>query len=235
MHAQKLSIPGRLPSMTVKMFPFPPFQENTYVCHDAGSAALIDPGASNASQRQEILDYISEQGVSIDHLLLTHAHIDHILSCKFFAEQFEKSFKMHAADVPLLENADEQGRLFNVPIEQPPGPGALLEEGDELSLGQAHWEVLHCPGHSPGSICFYDRANGFVISGDTIFEGSIGRTDLWQASAEQLLQAIDEKLLVLPDETILYPGHGAETTVGSERRNNPFLEELSGGKQSDSV
>ncbi len=211
--------------MTIKSFTAAPFQENTYVCHDGGSAALIDPGVSNDTQRQAIIDHISEHDLRVEHLLLTHAHIDHILSCTFFAEHFGGAFKMHEADVPLLENAQEQGRLFNVPIEQPPPPGELLEEGDSVSLGTARWQVLHTPGHSPGSICFYDRAHQFVISGDTVFQGSIGRTDLWQASSEQLLRAIREKLLVLDDDTVLYPGHGPQTTVGRERRSNPFLQE----------
>jgi glyoxylase-like metal-dependent hydrolase (beta-lactamase superfamily II) len=208
------------------MFTVPPFQENTYVCHDAGAAAVIDPGASNESQREEILEYISARDLTVEHLMLTHAHIDHILSCKFFAERFEQSFKMHAADVPLLENAQEQGRLFNVPIEQPPPPGDLLAQGDTITLGRSRWKILHCPGHSPGSICFYDREHAFVISGDTVFEGSIGRTDLWQGSTEQLLQSIEEKLLVLDDSVVLYPGHGSQTTIGRERQSNPFLQEL---------
>lgn len=210
--------------MTIRRFTVSPFQENTYVCHDDGSAVLIDPGTSNASERQEVLDYIEENDLRMEHLLLTHAHIDHILGCRFFADHFGQSFKMHAADVPLLENAREQGRLFNVPIEQPPSPETLLDEGDTVSVGRSSWEILHCPGHSPGSICFYDRAQGFVICGDTVFQGSIGRTDLWQASSEQLLHSIAEKLLVLDDETVLYPGHGPKTTVGEERVSNPFLQ-----------
>lgn len=211
--------------MTIKQFTVSPFQENTYVCHDDGAGVLIDPGTSNASEREEVLDYLDENDLYIEHLLLTHAHIDHILGCKFFADRYGRSFKMHAADAPLLENAHEQGRLFNVPIEQPPPPEAFLEEGDTVSFGRAAWEILHCPGHSPGSICFYDRANGFVISGDTVFQGSIGRTDLWEGSTELLLTSIGEKLLVLEDETVLYPGHGPQTTVGYERANNPFLQQ----------
>lgn len=209
--------------MIVKRFTVSPFQENCYVCHDNGVAALIDPGTVNASERQQVLDYIEQKDLQVEQLLLTHAHIDHIFGCAFFAEHFSDTFKMHAEDLPLLENAEQQGELFQVPVEAPPMPTALLTEEDTLTVGEATWQVLHTPGHSPGSICFYDPTNRFVINGDTLFQDSIGRTDLWKGSRKQLLASIHEKLLVLDKDVVLYPGHGVETTVGREQANNPFL------------
>lgn len=209
--------------MQVQAFTVNPFAENTYVCHDAGEAVVIDPGCSTLGERQAVLDYLATRHLTVRHLLLTHAHIDHIIDCAFFARHFNQRFQMHQADVPLLENADTQARMFGVEIEPPPLPGALLAEGDTVAVGEATWRVLHCPGHSPGSICFYDAENGFVIGGDVLFQGSVGRTDLWKGSMEQLMTSIHRKLLPLDDHTLVYAGHGPPTTIGRERAANPFL------------
>jgi len=116
-----------------------------------------------------------------------------------------------------------QGELFGVRVDTPPPAAHLLAEGDEIELGKTRLRVLHTPGHSPGSVCFYDAAGGTVIGGDVLFQGSIGRTDLWEGDYDTLIASIREKLLVLPDETVVYPGHGPATTIGVERRTNPFL------------
>ncbi len=113
--------------------------------------------------------------------------------------------------------------MFGVELERPPTPDASLEEGEQIQFGNATWQILHTPGHSPGSVSFYDAANGFVVSGDALFRGSIGRTDLWQGSMPTLLNAIQSELMTLPDDTVVYSGHGPSTTVGYERRTNPFL------------
>ena len=209
--------------MTVKPFVVSPFAENCYVCHDAGDAVLVDPGTATDAEKQTVLDYITRNGLVVRHLLLTHAHIDHILGCAFFAQQFGMTWKLHAADLPLLDGAELQARMFGVELERPPAPETSLEEGGTIQFGNATWEIRHTPGHSPGSVSFYDAQNGFVISGDALFQGSIGRTDLWQGSMPTLLNAIQAKLLTLPDDTVVYSGHGPSTTVGRERRTNPFL------------
>lgn len=209
--------------MTIKSFTFNPFQTNCYVCHDGSRAVLIDPSSHTPEERALVLDYIDRQGLSVEMLLLTHAHIDHIMDCAFFAKHFGQAFQMHASDVPLLLRAQDQGRMFGVEVEPPPSPGRLLSEGAVLTVGSSTWQVLHTPGHSPGSICYYDEKNRFVISGDVLFQGSIGRTDLWQGSLPQLMASIFDKLLPLGDDVTVYPGHGPATTVGAERTTNPFL------------
>ncbi len=213
-------------AMHVEIFTVNPFAENCYIIHDAGEAVLIDPGSSTPAERNQIVRYIEGQGLTLRHHLLTHAHLDHILDCAFFVEHYQVPYLMHAADLPLIERAPQQAMLFGVSMVPPPPPGGFLKEGDTIEVGRATWQVLHCPGHSPGSICFYDAANGFVIVGDVLFKGSIGRTDLWMGSYEQLLTSIRQKLLPLPDDTVVYPGHGPVTTIGEERRLNPFLQEL---------
>ncbi len=209
--------------MTVKPFVVSPFAENCYVCHDAGDAVLLDPGTASDAERQTVLDYVTRNGLTVRHLLLTHAHLDHILGCAFFAQHFGMTWQLHEADLPLLEAAELQARMFGVELERPPAPETSLAEGGSVAFGNATWQVLHTPGHSPGSVSFYDAANGFVVGGDVLFRGSIGRTDLWGGSLPTLLGAIQDKLMPLPDETVVYSGHGPETTVGQERRTNPFL------------
>lgn len=209
--------------MTVKPFVVSPFSENCYVCHDGGEAVLIDPGTATPAEREAVGDYLSRNDLRIRHLLLTHAHLDHIFGCAYFAKAYGMKWKLHPDDLPLLDGAELQARMFGVSLERPPAPDASLAEGQEIRFGNARWTVLHTPGHAPGHVSFYDAANGFVIAGDVLFQGSIGRTDLWGGSMPVLLRSIREKLLTLPDETVVYSGHGPATTVGEERRNNPFL------------
>lgn len=209
--------------MTVRTFVVSPFAENCYVCHDDGEAVLIDPGTVTPAERDAVGDYIERNGLRVRHLLLTHAHLDHLFGCAHFARRYGMRWKLHPDDLPLLDGAELQARMFGVPLERPPAPEATLAEGQEIAFGRARWRVLHVPGHAPGHVAFYDAANGFVIAGDTLFQGSIGRTDLWGGSLPVLLRSIREKLLVLPDETVVYPGHGPATTVGAERAGNPFL------------
>jgi hydroxyacylglutathione hydrolase len=209
--------------MTVRSFVVSPFAENCYVCHDGGQAVLIDPGTSTPEEVNTVEDYITRNDLSLRHLLLTHAHLDHILGCAHFAKQFGMRWKLHPDDLPLLDGAELQARMFGVSLERPPAPDASLEEGMMIRFGNASWRVLHTPGHAPGHVCFYDEANAFVIGGDVLFQGSIGRTDLWGGSMPVLLASIREKLFALPDDTIVHPGHGPSTTIGRERRTNPFL------------
>jgi hydroxyacylglutathione hydrolase len=209
--------------MTVQSFTVNPFQENCYVCHDGGEAVIIDPGSQTEEERRRIMAYLEKEALTVRHLLLTHAHLDHVIDCAYFARHFGMSFQMHRKDLPLLQMARMQGELFGLRIEQPPEPAGFLDEGDQIEIGDARWSVLHCPGHAPGSIVFYDEVNGFVIAGDVLFKGSVGRTDLFEGSMEDLLASIHSKLFILPDKTVVYAGHGPTTTIGEERRENPFL------------
>ncbi|MEM0961092.1 MAG: MBL fold metallo-hydrolase [Bacteroidota bacterium] len=214
--------------LSVQSFIVSPFAENTYVVSSAGEAALIDPGTATRPERQAVEDYIESAGLRVRHLLLTHAHLDHVFGCHHFAERYASGadhggWQLHPDDVPLLQNAVVQGEMFGVRVDPPPAPTHPLAPGDEIELGDATLRVLFVPGHSPGSVAFYSEADGLVISGDVLFQGSIGRTDLWQGNEETLLASIRDQILTLPDDTIVYSGHGFQTTVGEERRSNPFL------------
>lgn len=210
--------------MTVQSFTFNPFMTNGYVAHSAGEAVLIDPSSTTTSEHQQVVDYIETHDLTVRHLLLTHAHIDHIFGCAFFSEKYGQTFKMHVAERPFIAQAEQQAQAFGVSIDPPPVPETFLDEGDTVSFGTVTFEILHTPGHSPGSICFVDAASDQAITGDVLFQGSIGRTEgLPQTSLPQLMQSIIEKLLPLGDSMTIYPGHGPSTTIGRERRRNPFL------------
>ncbi len=209
--------------MVVRQFTFNPFQTNCYVCHSDGEGVLIDAASSDPSEHSAIERYIEEEGIQIKHLLLTHGHIDHIFGCSHFSDRLGMTFKLHTADAPLLQQAEQQAAMFGVPLTKPPTPTDYLEEGDRISFGGASLDVLLTPGHSPGSISFYEAKTRCVLSGDVIFAGSIGRTDLWKGSLPILMQSIFQKLLPLGDDVTVYSGHGPKTTIGEERTSNPFL------------
>ena len=215
--------------MTVRSFTVGPFAENTYVLHDAGEAAIVDPGTSSREEHDRVHAYLDAHGLRVRHLLLTHAHLDHILGCAHFAHRYGAGtdaggWCLHPADRPLLQNATVQGEMFGVRVQEPPPPARDLAHGDTISLGGTTLEVRHAPGHAPGHVIFYDREGQQLVGGDVLFQGSIGRTDLWGGDFETLLRSIREQILTLPDETAVRSGHGPPTTVGRERASNPFLQ-----------
>jgi glyoxylase-like metal-dependent hydrolase (beta-lactamase superfamily II) len=209
--------------MQIRSFTCNPFQTNCYVCHDEGEAVLVDPSCSTDEEKAAVERFVSENGLTMRHLLLTHAHIDHIFGCRHFADLYGMGFQMHRADRPMLLAAEEQARLFGVDVEQPPEPQGFLDEDDTVTFGGVTLRVLHTPGHSPGSISFFDEPARSVLAGDVLFQRSIGRTDLWQGSLPQLMESIFRKLIPLGDDVDVHPGHGPATTIGEERRSNPFL------------
>ncbi|MGB3542078.1 MBL fold metallo-hydrolase [Rubrivirga sp.] len=214
--------------LTVQSFVVSPFAENTYVLSSQGEAAIIDPGTSSRAERQAVEAYLEAADLRVRHLLLTHGHLDHVFGCYHFAERFSKDadhggWQLHPADEPLLQHAVVRGEMFGVRVDAPPPPAHALAAGDEIELGDAVLEVRHVPGHSPGSVAFYSESDGLVIGGDVLFQGSIGRTDLWQGNLDVLLDSIRREILTLPDETVVHSGHGPSTTVGAERQSNPFL------------
>lgn len=208
--------------MTVRAFTFNPFATNLYVCHDGRDAVLVDPASHTSEERNAVLDYLDAHELTVRHLLLTHAHLDHVFDLAFFAERLGLVPRLHPSDAPLLAGAVEQARAFGVAMTPPP-PTEPLGDGDVISFGAARWTVRTAPGHSPGSVLFVDEEARFVIGGDVLFAGSIGRTDLWRGSLPELLRSIHDRLLVLDDDVTVYPGHGPATTVGAERASNPFL------------
>ncbi|PSQ99969.1 MAG: MBL fold metallo-hydrolase [Bacteroidetes bacterium SW_7_64_58] len=215
--------------MQVEPFTFNPFMTNCFLCHDRGEAVLIDASCDTEAECAEVMSIIEEHSLDLRHLLLTHAHVDHIFGCRFFEEQFGQRFKAHEAAVPFIERADEQATAFGVEVEPPSVPTTLLAEGDTISFGDVTLEILHTPGHSPDSISFVHRPSRQAVTGDVLFQNSIGRTQgLPETSRTQLLNSITEKLLPLGDDFAIYSGHGPATTIGQERAQNPFVQEAIG-------
>jgi len=208
----------------VKTFTFNPFQENTYVLYDeTAECVIIDPGCYTPEEKQELEDFIFEKKLKPVKLLLTHAHIDHILGNNFVTGKYPIKIEMNEHDVKLLKVALTYGELWGIHCEPSPEPTVLLKEGNVVHFGNTNLEVLFTPGHSAGSICFYNREHDFVIGGDVLFYESIGRTDLPGGDHPTLIRSITEKLFPLGDACTVYPGHGPHTTIGHEREHNPFL------------
>jgi hydroxyacylglutathione hydrolase len=208
----------------LKTFTFNPFQENTYLLYDdQGTAFIIDPGNSNASEDLQLKQFIEEKNLKLSRLLLTHGHIDHILGNKFIFDTFGLLPEMHKDDLFFIERMMQSAALYGLSAEPSPSPRKFLEEGDSIQLGDYTLECLHTPGHSPGSISFYNKENKLLIGGDVLFKGSIGRSDLPKGDHETLIRSIRDKVLVLGDDIKVYSGHGPATTTGLERQSNPFL------------
>lgn len=208
----------------IAVFPFNPWQENTYLIYDAnGIAAVIDPGCYSREEQQELRSFMEAQSLQPLHLLNTHCHIDHVLGNAFVADTWQLDLAMHQGEIPVLKAVDTYADSMGIQYQRSPDATLLLNEGDVLEVGSIRLEVLFTPGHSPASICFYNRAEGYVIGGDVLFLDSIGRTDLPGGDMDTLLNSIRNKIFPLPDDTIVYPGHGPSTTVGREKKHNPFL------------
>lgn len=211
--------------LKIESFTFNPFRENTYILYTAlGKAAIIDPGAYFPAEKQHLYEYIIRAGLNVKYLLNTHCHLDHIFANKDVAEKYKLQPCFHQNEIPVITRSIETGGKYGLPFEAYSGKTNFLEDGDQITIGENALQIILVPGHSPGSICFYCEAQGFVIGGDALFRESIGRTDLPGGDHEQLLHSIKEKLFTLPDETIVYPGHGASTTIGYEKEHNPFLQ-----------
>ena len=207
------------PPLRVFVMEVGPLAENTYIVEHVASrqAAVVDPG----DEGEEILDRLAERGITLEKILLTHGHFDHVGAVRTLKERTGAKIHIHADDADRMRTAGRQGGMFGLHVEDPPAPDVLLREGDRVTLGDQRFQVLHTPGHTPGHVTFLSGEMAFV--GDLIFAGSIGRTDLPGGSFDDLIRAVREKIFVLPDRTVLFPGHGPATTVGEERRSNPFF------------
>ena len=195
------------------------FQENCYIVadRDTGEAVLVDPG----EEAELFLARLAFEKLALRAVWLTHAHLDHIMGVRRVVEDTTVPIYLHPADRPLYQGAAQQGAWLGVRAEDPPAPDHDLAHGDTLQVGGLTFEVRHVPGHSPGSVAIV--GHGAALVGDALFASSIGRVDLPGGNAETLLDSIRTQLLTLPDETAVYPGHGPATTIGTERRSNPFL------------
>ena len=210
--------------LKIKTFEFSPIQENTYILYNEFNACLIiDPGCYFDSEKEELANFIEKEGLKPLMLLNTHCHLDHVFGNKFVAEKYSLVLQLHEKELPVLQFAPASGLMYNMPFDNYVGDYIFLQAGDVIKIGDDALEVLFTPGHSPASICFYSAQNNFVIGGDVLFKQSIGRTDLPGGNFDLLMNSIKTQLLVLPDETIIYSGHGAATTIGEEKRSNPYL------------
>ena len=212
--------------MKIKQIQNNPFQENTYVMWDEATmeAAIVDCGALFPQEEEKIETFVNENNLKIKYILNTHLHLDHCFGNAWAAELYGVLPMAHEDDETLLARMGEQARMFGLPFKvRTEKLGEYLKDGDILKLGNNEIKVIHTPGHSRGGLCFYIPAAGWLISGDSLFEGSIGRTDLEGGSYTTLIKSITERLLTLPNETVVYPGHGAYTTIGEEKKSNPFL------------
>lgn len=209
----------------VKVFTFNLFAENTIMLWDSESkeAAVIDPGTSTSDEQNTFSDFIASENLMIKYLINTHCHIDHILGCRFVKEKYKPVYYAPEKDIPLLDHAQQQAQMFDIEMEEPPKPDQLITEATELSLGNSLLRFLFTPGHTPGEFCIYFEKEKICITGDVLFSESIGRTDLWGGDYETLIDSIEKKLFQLPDDVVIYPGHGISSTIGYEKQNNPFL------------
>ena len=196
-----------------------PLGVNCYLigCEQTNEAAIIDPG----DETNRIIAEINKKKLSLTHILLTHAHVDHLACLMQLKEAIPAEVLMHADDIPLLEGSKVHAAMFGLPYPGTPKADRFLVDGDKFKIGNIDVEVLHTPGHSPGSLTYKIENNLFV--GDLIFAGSIGRTDLPGGSFDTLIQAVQSKIFILDDHTKIFPGHGPATTVGEEKRSNPFF------------
>jgi hydroxyacylglutathione hydrolase len=210
--------------INVHYFAFGPFQENTYVLWDETKECIVlDPGNSTPNEHKKLSDFISQNNLNLKRLILTHAHIDHINGNKYIFDTYGLLPEVHKDDVYFIEKHSDTANMYGLSVEQSPMPGALIKEGDVISFGNSTLQTVHTPGHSPGSISYYNLENKFIIGGDVLFYGSIGRSDLPMGNHETLIKSIVDKLIPLGDDMKVYSGHGMPTTIGFERMNNPFL------------
>jgi hydroxyacylglutathione hydrolase len=211
--------------MKIQKFTFNPFQENTYIIWDETllHCAIVDPGNYNAAENQLLKDFIVENQLIPQYLLGTHAHIDHVFGNWFVKQHWPVSYYLHAEDHSMLERSLQMAALWQLNYTPGPPPDKNLNHGDIITIGDSELEVRFVPGHAPGHVVFVNHQNKWILGGDTLFQGSIGRTDLPGGNHDLLISKIKSELLVLPDDYTVFSGHGPETSIGYEKENNPFL------------
>ena len=212
--------------LKIHQFTFNPFSEHTYIIYDQDSkdGIVIDPGILQPCEQEEFDRYVASQGIRLGMVVNTHMHVDHCLGNNYVARKYGAKVAAAASEFSFGRNADTQARFFGLGLQ---GYGTeadtAIADGQILPVGNGSLEVIAVPGHSPGGIALYCREGGWLVSGDTLFDGSVGRTDLPGGDHGTLLRSIRTRLMTLPDDTVVYPGHGPSTTIGRERASNPFL------------
>lgn len=212
---------------TVYSFVFSPFSENTYILYDeTKECIIIDPGCYSVTERKLLSNFITNNQLKPVRLINTHCHIDHVFGNRYVAETYHLPLEIHEGEIPVLESVAMVAQMYGIPnVQQSPDPDPekFIKEGDIIKFGNTELEVLFTPGHSPASVSFYCKKEAFLIAGDVLFQGSIGRTDLPGGDYDTLMQSIFNKFLTLPNETVVYSGHGNPTSIGAERKTNGFI------------
>ena len=200
------------------------FGVNSFVLYDeTAECVIIDPGFYSRNEREKLTDFIAENNLTPVKVLNTHCHVDHVFGNRFIITTYNIPLLANKADEFLLSNLSSFANIFGLSAEQSPGIDQYINDGDPVAFGKSSLLVIHVPGHSPGSLAFYNKEGNFLIAGDTLFKGSIGRTDLPGGDYDTLISNIRNKLLSLPPETVVYPGHGSSTSIKDEHDTNPFL------------
>lgn len=210
----------------IKQFTFNAFGESTFVAYDTASreAAIIDPGISNRAEEERLANFIEQEHLTVKYLINTHLHIDHAMGDQQIKNRYGVGVTASGDDAYLGAIIAQQAQMFGLPYKlEPLRIDNEVKEGDRLTLGDNTMEVIHVPGHSQGSIALYAPGSNWVIVGDALFKGSIGRTDLPGGDHKTLIDSIRQKLMTLPEETIVLPGHGPYTTIGEELKSNPYI------------
>lgn len=211
---------------TLHSFTFNPFYENTYIVFDdSRECVIIDPGCLLAEEQEELKSFIVINHLKPVRLLNTHCHVDHVFGNRFVADTWQLGLEFHALDLPVLDSFPQVTKMYGFPGDEQPKPARFIESGETIAFGNTALQVIFAPGHSPGHVCFYCAEAHFLVGGDVLFRGSVGRTDLPGGDADTLLNSIRTQLFTLPENVVVHPGHGPETTIGEEKRSNPFAGE----------
>ena len=208
----------------IKKFVFNTFMVNSYMLYDeTGECIMIDAACYEPAEEDEVRKFIGSNNLKLVRNLNTHCHIDHVLGNNFIAQEYKILPEYHKNSLMFFHTLKEMGSSFGYVINQIPEPKRFLEDDETVRWGNSSLKVLFTPGHAEGSVCFYSKEQEFVITGDVLFKDTIGRTDLPSGDFDQLMKSIKTRLFTLPGETIVYPGHGPETSIGYEMENNPFI------------
>jgi len=208
----------------IATFTFNPFAENTYVIYDeSGEAVIVDPGNYEPEEDRQLSDFITENELRPVLIANTHAHVDHVLGVSHVKRAWGIPFALHLRDEPTLRSVKVYAPHYGFNAYEEAEVDQWLEEGGKITFGSSEMDIIFVPGHAPGHIAFYSKAHRMLLAGDVLFRGSIGRTDLPGGNHQTLIRSILEKIFVMPDDVTVYPGHGPSTTVGFEKKNNPFF------------
>lgn len=211
--------------INIQSFTFNPFQENTYILYDeTNKAVIIDPGCYEQNEQEELRKFIEDKNLKVTELVNTHCHVDHVLGNAFVKRVFSVPFRIHLKELSTLKSVESYGPAYGFHAYESLEPDAFFKEGEKILFGNSSLDILFLPGHSVGHVAFYSPDFDFCIGGDVLFYRSIGRYDLPGGDYNVLMNSIKTKLFTLPDSTIIYPGHGPVTTIGDEKKLNPFMQ-----------